>query len=386
MGVVFAFALLLAVRVSADPYYVARDGKPENDGSKEKPWPSVEYALSKVGGGHTIVVRPGVYPGPIEIPKSYAGTEAHPTVIRSEEKWKAVIVGAPVHGISNGDDCHWVVIDGFEVMGARYDGIKMNGDHDTVRNCWVHNNAQMGVAMHNKKHGVIENNLIEFNGTHIQFHHGVYADGDGLILRNNIIRHNAGFGLHLYPEIKNAVITNNLVYGQANHAGVILSCPEGGGKNLLINNTIAQNRVGLVVWNGKGETIRNNILAENAETEEFDSKTHDLLMDYNLCETKSEMQGPHGLSGDPKFVDSKRGVFWLRADSPAMGRGTEQSAPTTDFWGRPLPQNQPRDIGAFRYVPSLTTEQARASWYYQWPYGYPPNSKYALPDLWRPPE
>ena len=43
-----------------------------------------------------------------------------------------------------------LLVDGFEVMGGRYDGIKMNGDHNTIRNCWVHNNKAMGIAMHHQ--------------------------------------------------------------------------------------------------------------------------------------------------------------------------------------------------------------------------------------------
>src|SRR5512138_3375447 len=174
--------LLMSTTVGAPAAgcFVGTDGKPENDGSREKPWPSVEYALSKVGGGNAVILKPGIYRGPIQIPRQYAGTKDAPTVVKSEVKWKAIIVGAPVHVISNGDECHWVTIDGFEVQGARYDGIKMSGDHNVVRNCWVHNNQAMGVAMHARRGGVIENNLIEFNGSHIQFDHGVYADGEDL--------------------------------------------------------------------------------------------------------------------------------------------------------------------------------------------------------------
>jgi len=42
-------------------------------------------------------------------------------------------------------------------------------------------------------------------------------------------------------------------------------------------------------------------------------------VDYNLCVPKSARQGPHGLSGDPGFVDPTRGVFWLWEGSPAIG-------------------------------------------------------------------
>src|SRR5574340_1410093 len=99
----FVMLLVALTTMSADAgtYYVATDGKPENDGSAAKPWPSVEHALSKAGAGQTIILTPGIYRGPIEIPKRYAGTEAQPTVIRSEVKWRAVILGAPYHVISN---------------------------------------------------------------------------------------------------------------------------------------------------------------------------------------------------------------------------------------------------------------------------------------------
>ena len=94
----------------------------------------------------------------------------------------------------------------------------------------MHNNKAMGIGMHNQKDGVIESNLIEFNGDHVQFDHGVYASGDGHVFRNNIVRHNAGYGLHLYSSIKNSVVANNLVYGQVRGRGIIVSCPAGGGR------------------------------------------------------------------------------------------------------------------------------------------------------------
>lgn len=366
---------------SAQIYYVATDGKPDFPGSKEKPWPSVEYALSKVGGGHTIIVKPGIYRGPMQIAKQYAGTKQQQTVIQSEVKWQAVIIGAEYHVISNDDDCDWLVIDGFEVMGGRYDGVKMNGDYNVVRNCWVHNNKAMGIAMHNQKGGVIENNLIEFNGDHIQFDHGVYADGDELTIRGNIVRHNASYGLHLYPSIKNSRIVNNLVYGQVRRRGIIVSCPQGGGKNVIVNNTVVDNEP-LTLWNGNGEVVANNILVtDGAEVFSFDEDTQNILADYNFCVPKSAHQGPHGLTGDPLFVDPKRGVFWLREGSPAIAKGTPDYAPATDFWGRPRPKDKAPDMGAFTFDPVLTHEQVRAGWDNGWAYHRHGNN-IGLPDPW----
>ena len=115
IGVVWVVMAVTGARAAS--YYVGPDGRPEGDGSRERPWPSVEHALSQVGSGQTIIVKPGIYRGPIQIARQFAGTRERPTVIRSEVKWQAVIVGAEHHVISNGGGCDWVTIDGFEVMG-----------------------------------------------------------------------------------------------------------------------------------------------------------------------------------------------------------------------------------------------------------------------------
>jgi len=66
-----------------------------------------------------------------------------------------------------------------------------------------------------------------------------------LTVSGNIVRHNSGFGLHLYPSIRRSVISLNLVYGHWYCSGIIVACPEGGGQNLIVNNTAVDNAVGL---------------------------------------------------------------------------------------------------------------------------------------------
>jgi hypothetical protein len=87
------------------------------------------------------------------------------------------------------------------------------------------------------------------------FDHGVYADGDGLTLRGNVVRHNTSYGLDLYPSIKNSLIVNNLVYDQVRQRAIIVACPEGGGRNVIVNNTVAEDQP-LAIWNGNGEGRR----------------------------------------------------------------------------------------------------------------------------------
>jgi parallel beta-helix repeat protein len=347
----------------------------------ERPFASVEAALAKVGGGQTIVVRPGIYRGPIQIAKRHAGSKGSPTVIQSEVKWKAIIIGSPVHVISNADDCHWVTIDGFQVQGARYDGIKMNGDDNVVRNCWVHNNQAMGIAMHNKRNGIIEKNLIEFNGSHVQYDHGVYADGEGLVIRGNVVRHNASYGLHLYPKIKNSVVANNIVHGQVRRRGIIVACPDGGGRNRIVNNTVVEDQP-LTIWNGDGELVANNIfLARDGDMFSINERTKNVTADHNLGIGKSERGGPHDVTGDPKFVDANKGLFWLRPQSPARGKGSAENAPEIDFWGRPRAKDRPPDLGAMPFELELTEAEARKQFEGGWAY-FRHGGDGRAPDFW----
>ena len=364
-------------------FYVAVDGRPENDGSSAKPWPSVEYALAKVGAGNTVIVGPGIYQGPWQIRNLPAAPGGPPTIVRSEVKWKAVVNGGPGEAI-NVVDCPGIVIDGFEVCGARGEGISMNTDLGTVRNCWVHNNDHMGVSSHGHRDVRIEANLIEFNGCNIQYHHGVYADGEGLTVCRNIVRHNSGYGLHLYPSVQGATVSQNLVFGHVYQSGIIVACPEGGGRNLIVHNTVVGNGGGISIWRGDGERVLNNILVASGEVLAYSRDTKNVTADYNLCRPDSAHQGPHDATGDPRFVRGGYGVFWLGPESPAIGKGTPEHAQASDFWGRPLPRDKAPDLGAFAFVPTLTTDQVRTGWY-GWPYRFAPKGEMDLPDPWTPP-
>jgi len=374
----------------AASFYVALGGRPENDGSSAKPWPSVEFALSKVGAGNTVIVRPGIYRGPWQIrnhpakPAVERAPQPPPTIVKSEVKWKAVVHGGPGEGI-NVVNCPGVVLDGFEVAGARGDGISMNTDLGTVRNCWVHNNDHMGISSHGHRGVRIEANLIEFNGCNIQFHHGVYADGEGLTVCRNIVRHNSGYGLHLYPSIKGATVSQNLVFGHVYQSGIIVACPEGGGRNLIVHNTVVGNGGCIAIWRGDGERVFNNILVSSGEVLACSRDTKNVAADYNLCRPDLAHQGPHSTAGDPRFVKPDYGVFWLRPDSPAIGRGTPEYAPLSDFWGLPLPRGKAPDLGAFAFVASLATDKTRIGWY-GWPYRFAPQGEMELSDPWTLPQ
>ena len=293
-----ATALLAALTgaAHAETYYVAPNGSPRNNGSRAKPW-TLDRAVKQLKGGDTVIVRPGLYIGGTTVPGSASGTKERPTVIKSEKKWQAVISGsARSHGLGTTTDCSWVVFDGFEMMGND-NGISLNGPNNTVRNCWVHNNWAMGISGTNGE--TVENCVIEFNGSHPHLHHGAYISGDGLQIRNNIVRRNSGYGLHLYPKVTNSVVANNVVYANG-ECGIIVTCPHdgSGGNNLIVNNTVVNNPCGIQIPHGNQEKLFNNIVVGKEHTILIDRDVK-LIADYNLCVPASPLQGPHGMSADP---------------------------------------------------------------------------------------
>jgi len=380
----------------AATYWISPEGRASGTGSQTNPFPSVEIALKNSTGGDTLIFKPGVYAGrQITLTAKHAGSAQRPTVLRSQHKYEAVLHGSAFHNIYVKAGCDWVIIDGFESSGARYTGIKTDADYTVIRNCRIHNNALQGIEAHGVLGTVIENNLVEYNGEHVQFCHGIYADGEKLTIRNNSVRYNSGWGLHLYPAIANSKIENNLIHGNERWGICLYSKPKVG-SNRIVNNTIVLNGNGIAVKNGRDEIIANNIIVDNTSwiferaepIENLDggySRKGRLTIDYNLCRPRFTGAGSHGVSADPMFLDARKGTFYLTKTSPAIGKGSVEYAPERDFFNRPLPQGKAPDLGCFACDPSLLLPEARQDWYYQWPFLFKGKAK-TMPDLWKLPK
>lgn len=173
-------------------YYVSTTGG-TGAGTLGDPW-SLAHALSTVTAGNTLVFLPGTYP-------PFQATQPS-TVFQSQTKWAAKVVGGasgtwPIL-IYNAAKTNCTV-DGFEVTGGNdRDGIGVQADYCTVRNCWVHNNGTNGSSLANgiaakvQNGTTIERNLIEFNGSA-----GIYASGTNITIDGNVTR-NQLIGINIY--------------------------------------------------------------------------------------------------------------------------------------------------------------------------------------------
>jgi hypothetical protein len=386
----------------ARQYYVAPDGSQRGDGSARRPWPSAQYALEKVGGGNTIILMAGVYPGNLTIPARFGGTPDRPTEVRSEGKWKAAVIGYPAHGVLIQAD--YVVIDGLEVYGARLTGIKTEASHTTIRNCWIHNNYLQGVEAHKCVALLLERNLIEYNGISPAWHHGVYASGRGHRYHGNVVRWNASDGMHIWGDggFSDSLISGNLCHDNA-ASQIHVSLADQGpiGPVLIAHNTCFGGRCGIRLENGAApapHAVLNNICLQNSELPiAIHSGKPTVTINYNLL-GKPQQEGYAGympqqaqeghniITSAPVFVSARQSIFWLRPDSPARGIGTvvECTPSLRDFYGE-LWGGGPVDAGAFPFRPNWTLERAKQIWPDGYPYGCTSAGTLTAPDLWMKP-
>ncbi len=372
-------------------YYVAPYGidRPGIPGTIDNPWQTAEYAIKRVGGGATIILRDGVYRQRITVYQE--GRPFRPTIVRAEHKWAAIIEGSENHNVLTQRGAHWVIIDGLQVRRAGITGIKVHGDHTIIRNCWIHSSTRAGIEGHgiDSNRGVvdlrIENCLIERNG-HIDpstgrlLGHGVYAHGDGLLLRNNVFRRNTNHGIHLYqegaPGVTGSTVCGNLCYGNGSR-GILVDNPadvRGARPNVIVNNTCVNNgHDGVTVCSGF--TDRPNIVANNVCMGNYikpgvlrpigvyrlgpgKPDSPHVILDGNICDidlracpdqefTHVRYANGNMVLRQVPFAVPARGAFWLLPDTPVPGVGNAQCLPLADFWERPQSDWKSAYRGAF---------------------------------------
>ncbi|MBR3531702.1 MAG: hypothetical protein IKN83_10085 [Bacteroidaceae bacterium] len=142
-------------------YYIAPDGNDATgDGSIEKPWLNLQFAVDKAEAGDEIICRGGTYRPTMKkdgqkytVRISKSGTAEAPIVIRSYEDEKPVIdfeqqlrdqsVGD--RGILLTGDYWWLF--GLHITHAADNGIKLEGSHNRIERCEFSYNLDTGLQL-----------------------------------------------------------------------------------------------------------------------------------------------------------------------------------------------------------------------------------------------
>lgn len=289
-----------------------------------RPVSELPIALAKALPDSLILVGEGTLCGGITV-------RTPGVTIRAATKWRTVLSGSPAHGIHVLADR--VTLDGLQVLGAVYSGIKVERDYATLRNVWVHHNGLCGIEAHQRRGTAIERCLIERNGGHPNLAHGVYADGLAGSVVGNVARHNAAMGLAIGGDARGFNVERNLCHD--NGTDGIGLWRYGGPPTRVTRNTLARNRYGIRLAGIAGDVLEGNALWRNRSGEIL-NQTSALIAPQGAC---------------PGFVDPEFGVFWPTGATA---------------------------VGAYDYA----TDRSRADWpAAPWAYQFDPGR--GQPDLWR---
>lgn len=230
--------------------------------------------LAEMQPGDEMILADGVY-GAILLPTAFVATEQTPTIIRAANRGRAMIrPKAPeaLNGVCSHDQLPptWLIVDGLDVSGASVDGIRfVGGKHVTIRNCRVHDNQNNGLALHRNADALVEGCTFDHNGNPIDptQKHGLYASGDRITVRNCIVDHNTGWGIHLWEYASACVIVDNTCYAN-DGCGIVVQAvenakPEDG--NLIARNLLFGNRIGLQLSRAAYDRVIDNKIFGNAE-------------------------------------------------------------------------------------------------------------------------
>jgi hypothetical protein len=368
-------ALTLGFRsFSATTYYCSPTGLGANNGlTTGTPW-NIATGVDALTNGNTIILMDG----------SYASTQvtiregrANAT-LKAQNKWAAILPSSSGMGIAMAYPpfCHDLVIDGLCITNSTLEAIGMSGYNNTITNCWLRDSSSVEI---NCSHPEGSNNIIDHCLVELAGHgvydgivghrwHGIYISGQGSIVRNNVVRCNAGYGIHYYggyvPEYQyNSQFYNNLVYGHTNFYGITIWSGQddgsGGnaGTNWFYGNTILDGMD--LSWGSVG--ITNNIILPSLTfptggIRVSGARPATVYSDYNVgTNSFGTYAGPHDVIttyAGLKFVNPAAGLYWIQSSSAAKNVAIGSVFGSMDFFGNP--QASVSSIGAFQYSSILS--------------------------------
>ncbi|HNA27792.1 MAG TPA: right-handed parallel beta-helix repeat-containing protein [Nitrospira sp.] len=394
-GLSILFLFVGVVVSEAATYYVAPNGDDANSGSDLTPFKTIQRGMRSLVAGDTLNIRGGIYPERIN---------SNSQTIPTGNSWS----DAPVIAAFPGEMVVLQPAGGAEVVNLAHPYIKYVVFRDLVldgsglqRTCSSGYGCSYGVSVTNGAHHVRFSNTeiknaggsgilmtrgssstptaIEFIGCNVHHNgveardHGFYLATSGNLVRNCKVHDNAGYGVHIYTgntsvTADNNTIDGNDVYGNATTSG---SAPgilvDNGTGNLVMNNVVRLNKNGIQVGNPwtsaatasltkvYNNTVYNNMPGLGIDIFASSSQTE---VKNNIVYKNGGAIGNKGVSTvtsnnlltDPKFVDELGGNFKLQSTSPAVNQGVILSLVPIDLAGVTRPQLGTHDMGAYEFT------------------------------------
>lgn len=361
LSAVCLFVFLAAqLRAAVTNFYVTPTGSSGNTGlSLASPWP-FQHALNNAGASNIVNIATGDYYLTNELVCGQSWL-----TIQAITKWgpRLIWTNAPIDSSAISvypATTHHVTIDGLQVTNCLAFGISLFGPTNTVKNCWV---THVGTAgYHGPTNGggyaiyaksvnetLIERNLVEYNGSVTDFDEALYIGGTNIVVRNNVVRYNYAWGLHLNVFsghfVKNAHVYNNLSYSNAVGGGTALEFTinaDGGTghqTNYIYGNIFLSRQTDCVYINRADGFFTNNI-----------------FLGGMLTGAQGTWTGGNNLTNisAANYVNTAKGLYWPAFSSSARGAARTDIFGPVDFFN--TNQTSVVDIGAFQYSATRTND------------------------------
>ena len=335
-------------------WYVATTGSNNNDGSLERPFATIQFAIERASENDTILVQPGTY---FESNWLYSKNIVLASLFITTND-TSYINNTIIDGDST--DCTLAIygnidstckIIGFTIqngIGCVYGqggGIYIEGSNPTLENLIIKNNSGGtnggGICLNSNSNALINNVLIENNSS--EYGGGIACFNSEPTLKNCTIKNNhASYnGGGLYLEMSNPILKHtSILMNSSNNEGGGLYIMDGDFLfiNLSIINNIANNGGGLYYENNNDNInpiIKNSIL--------WDNIPQSIINLNNVSITYSNIQGGwEGIGNidlDPLFCLIDSSDYTLAENSPCVDTADPNS---------PYDENNTiADMGAF---------------------------------------
>ena len=317
-------------------YYVAPQGDDAGPGTMASPWRTLGRATSELDPGDVVLVRAGTYAENVDIARS--GSDSAPITVKGFPGERPRLTGRLKVGSDH------VRVSGFLIEGRtgtnpRDVAVYVSGADDVrITDSEVTRAGQSGVFVGDGSTRTrIVSNWIHANGRNDFLDHGIYVENaDRTLIANNVISSNVGYGVQLYPNADDSVVTQNTIV-QNGRSGVIVGGEDTtSDRNIVVNNIVGFNgEQGIrTFWDGpvgRGNVASTNLVFGNPEG---------VVVGDGLAVTGT-------LTEHPGFVDAPGGDYRLSPDSPAIDRANGSRTMPFDRDGRRRPQGTGPDLGAY---------------------------------------
>ncbi|MDA7980476.1 MAG: right-handed parallel beta-helix repeat-containing protein [Pirellulales bacterium] len=259
--------LLLSVQnVAAKEYYInSSTGSDANDGSISSPWRTTGHAFAIIRAGDVLNFFEGHYPAMNEIP---GGTLKDPVIIRGITGERVLVSDSSVNNGLVIANSH-VVVEGFEISHMKNNGVNIQADHVTLRNCIIHHTGTgIKCNLPAKNHHI----LIERCTFYWFKSMAIFMDEvEKFIVRNCLFQESASVTMDPGGAV-DLLIENNLVDQNNRSLGglklrwgnvELVDEPNNNGAIVRHNILMEGEKYNLLLASANGAMVYNNVLVSN---------------------------------------------------------------------------------------------------------------------------